>query len=692
MSADAVTQALEALDRRLASACDVLEAATGRSVNDASAPGLYVTVDDARALLAGGPLGPAFLGDSGTPLAPARAHPFATAARALGLDQFDLDLVVLALAPEVDARYARLFAFLQDDLTRTAPSVDLALTLLCTTAEERSRQLRRFQPGTVLTGGGVLETSGRGITRELRLDAQLLAFMMSAPALDPVLAGVGAQLGPTARLDELALEAAAAAEIERVTDVCVRRGAPLRLALSGANPALRRAAAGGAAARLSSPVLVVDALVLTGLPVTDATALSKRAERECRLRGWALLVENIDLLVEALSAPDATRIVSALATGGADLVTSTAARWAAPSAAAGGWPAFVQLELAGPDAAARARIWGRALRANDLETSPVALAEVAGRFELDEPHIVGAAGVLAARGEAPTAAALVAAARAQSAVPLSRSARRMPCPHGWPDLVLPEGAVLQLRELCAWVSGRTRVLDEWGFGTAVAPRGVTALFAGGSGTGKTMACGVIAREIGFELYRIDLAQVVSKYIGETEKNLDGIFNAAEGANAVLLFDEAEALFGKRTEVRDAHDRYANIEISYLLSRMEEHRGLTVLATNLARHLDAAFLRRLAFTVHFPFPAEAERGRIWASVLPPQVPLGDDVDLAQLARDFELSGGNIRNCAVAAAFFAAHEEAPLCQRHLTRAVRREYGKLGRSIPSHEALPATAGLAP
>ena len=199
----------------------------------------------------------------------------------------------------------------------------------------------------------------------------------------------------------------------------------------------------------------------------------------------------------------------------------------------------------------------------------------------------------------------------------------------------------------------------WGFGRKLAQgKGVTALFAGPSGTGKTMAAEVIAGELGLDLYKIDLAGVVSKYIGETEKNLDRIFAAAEDANAILFFDEADALFGKRSEVRDAHDRYANIEIAYLLQKMEEYDGVAILATNLRSNLDEAFVRRLAFTVHFPFPDEADRRRIWRGIWPAATPLAADVDLDFLAAQFKLSGGNIKNIALAAAFLAAADGRPV----------------------------------
>jgi SpoVK/Ycf46/Vps4 family AAA+-type ATPase len=209
---------------------------------------------------------------------------------------------------------------------------------------------------------------------------------------------------------------------------------------------------------------------------------------------------------------------------------------------------------------------------------------------------------------------------------------------------------------------------------------VTALFSGASGTGKTLAAEVLAAELGLDLHRIDLAGVVSKYIGETEKNLDRVFQAAENANAVLLFDEADALFGKRSAVRDSHDRYANLEISYLLQKMEEYDGLAILSTNLRDNIDPAFLRRLAFVVTFPFPEEDERLRIWSKIWPPGVTLAEDVELEPLAEGHRLSGGQIRNVALSAAYLAAADGQMVSEAHLDRALRREYGKTGRDVPT------------
>jgi AAA+ superfamily predicted ATPase len=264
-----------------------------------------------------------------------------------------------------------------------------------------------------------------------------------------------------------------------------------------------------------------------------------------------------------------------------------------------------------------------------------------------------------------------------SASKLATLARRIEARFHWDDIVLPDDQKAMLRELVATVQHRRKVLGEWGIGRKLASSdGVTALFAGPPGTGKTMAAEVIAAELGLDLYKIDLSAIVSKYIGETEKNLERIFSEAERTDAILFFDEADALFGKRSEVKDAHDRYANIEISYLLQRMEAYNGVTILATNLRANLDDAFTRRLHFSVDFPFPDAGDRLRIWHTLFPPELPREPQLDFAEMARRYKLAGGGIRNIIVSAAYLAASNGEVVTMEHLAHGARREMQKMGR----------------
>jgi SpoVK/Ycf46/Vps4 family AAA+-type ATPase len=253
---------------------------------------------------------------------------------------------------------------------------------------------------------------------------------------------------------------------------------------------------------------------------------------------------------------------------------------------------------------------------------------------------------------------------------------------GWDDLVLPEAEKAMLRQIATHVAHRTTVYETWGFAAASARGlGISALFAGASGTGKTLAAEVLAGALRLDLYRIDLSGVVSKYIGETEKNLRRVFEAAEDGGAILFFDEADALFGKRSEVKDSHDRYANIEINYLLQRMESYRGLAVLATNMKGALDTAFLRRIRFVIQFPFPDAGQRAELWRRMFPPATPT-EALDVPRLSR-LGLAGGNIRNIAVNAAFLAAEAGQPVRMSHVLCAVRSEYAKLEKPLTDAEA---------
>ena len=282
--------------------------------------------------------------------------------------------------------------------------------------------------------------------------------------------------------------------------------------------------------------------------------------------------------------------------------------------------------------------------------------------------------------EAITQEEIIAGCREESSQKLSELAVQVQTKHSWDYLILPEEQKTQLRELCNHMKFKSRVYEDWAYHTQVSAPGLNALFTGPPGTGKTLAASVIAGELGLELYKIDLSTIVSKYIGETEKNLSKIFQEAESSNAILFFDEADSLFGKRSAVRDSHDRYANIQVGYLLQKMEEFPGMTILASNLIENIDDAFMRRLHFSVDFPFPAAEERERIWRVSFPAQAPLADDIDFDRLGRRVKVPGGNIRNIALHAAFHAAADDSAITMRHIARAAKREYEKEGRSLDS------------
>jgi hypothetical protein len=343
----------------------------------------------------------------------------------------------------------------------------------------------------------------------------------------------------------------------------------------------------------------------------------------------------------------------------------------------------VSIRVAPPNAEERTQEWRRALTAVSADMPEDALSEAVGTYQLDTEAVARAASVavqLAAFDSRPVNADdLRAGARAQNGAGLDRLARHITPTVTWDDLVLPDPTHRQLTELSMRARHRDRVLGDWrmrpGGGRG---RGVLALFAGESGTGKTMSAEVVAADLGMDLYVVDLSTVVDKYVGETEKNLERIFTEAAGVNGVLLFDEADAIFGKRSAVQDAHDRYANVESAYLLQRMETFNGIAILTTNLRANLDEAFTRRLDVIADFPLPDRDQRRALWDRCLGEAIPRAEDLDLDFCAARFELSGGSIRACAITAAYLAAEAARPVSMDELITATRQEYGKLGRLI--------------
>ena len=396
--------------------------------------------------------------------------------------------------------------------------------------------------------------------------------------------------------------------------------------------------------------------------------VTSAAVREARLRGAGLITGPIDGLTHR-SVP----AIGLLADAPCPVVLIGRVAWQPQWSQRAPWTADAPV----PSAMERERLW--ALGTGEEGTEDVGARMAAFRLSPEQiQRAVSAAHVRArAAGRAPILADLQAGARAENAAGLDRLARRVEPRATWADLVVPQTVRAHLAELVARARRRDVVIDEWGMGGgATRGRGITALFAGDPGTGKTLSAEVVAAELGLDLYVIDLSSVVDKYIGETEKNLDRIFTEADRINGVLLFDEADALFGQRSEVRDARDRYANVEIAYLLQRMEQFDGLAILTTNLRANIDEAFLRRLDAVVDFPLPEDDGRLAIWRLHLPERLPQSDDIDLSFMASRFRLSGGHIRNICLTAAFLAADRDGCVTMSDIVRATEREYAKLGR----------------
>jgi len=689
-SFDALLPALARLDRRLVLAVERARVAHGADAASDRFRGLYIADAEVDRLLTREPGAGAFvagedalldewatLGDDGVP-SDTRLD---WLTRALDLSAFDVDLLLIALAPSLDLRYERLYAYLQDDVSRRRPTVDLALSLLCSSSHERAQRRAHFMGDAPLVRHRLLRIgAAEGVSTlaaTIEVDEQIVTYLIGHDALDRRLTSCCELALPQTWLDDAhrVLREADEQALDRVVSDARNAGHPLRLYFVGAEGIGKRTTARALAARAGAPLLLVN--LVRALESGDASFLLSLALRHARLQDAIILVHDAGSLTDAMRELLAAHpgIVILCGTGSPPVLDTRDA---------------IIVSFTHPPIDRRSVLWREALARRGHHLGDDALDALAARFRMTPRQVDDAvsAALRAAqwRGDPMTAADLFAASRAQSGHALEALASRVSARQRWNDLVLPDDSLLQLQEICQRVAGRETVLDRWGFSRRLPfGSGVNALFSGPSGTGKTMAAEVMANELGVDLFRVDLASVVSKYIGETEKNLDRIFTAAEDANGIIFFDEADALFGKRSEVHDSHDRYANIEISYLLQKMEQFGGIAILATNLRANLDVAFVRRLAFLVHFPLPDQASRERIWRSVWPDAVPMNSDVDFAMLAARFPLSGGNIRNMALAAAFSAAHHGGRVGMRDLIAAARREYQKIGKELTAADLGP-------
>ncbi|MDB5034125.1 MAG: ATPase central domain protein [Chlorobi bacterium] len=588
-----------------------------------------------------------------------------TLSRRFGLSRFELDLLLLCAAMELDTRIASLCARAQDNPGRPYPTFALALALFDEPAWDAispERPLRYWrlieihQPGTQpLT------------TSPLRADERIVSFIKGLNYLDDRLDPLIAPLDAAPPVSPSQMEA-----VELITSRLrsTDGDGPPVIQLVGADSPSKQGVAASVAAAFNIHLYKLP----VGLLPTQAAELETLArlwQRESTLLPIALYLDAGDMEPGAPSdgkTPPVNRFIARAGTliflDTRDLISSLPRT-------------TVTLDIARPTPPEQRAAWLSALGPDGEELAD----SLAGQFNLNLGEIdqiiagIGNETPAAERNDRVWGSCLI-----RTRPRLDALAQRIDARATWDDIVIPETEALMLRQIAAQVGQRSKVYDEWGFrGKMNRGLGINALFAGESGTGKTMAAEVIANDLRLNLYRIDLSAVVSKYIGETEKNLRRLFDAAEDGGAILFFDEADALFGKRSEVKDSHDRYANIEINYLLQRIESYGGLAILATNMKSALDAAFMRRLRFIISFPFPGQPERREMWRKILPAETPT-DGLDFERLAK-LNLTGGSISNVAINAAFLAARDNSPVTMPHILSSARAEFRKLDR--PASEA---------
>lgn len=618
------------------------------------------------------------------------------------LTRFDVNAVIIALAPELAERFERIYAYLQDDVTRRSPTVELILSLLCRDERERITARSRFGPQAPLLRHHLAQlvaehphrpSTLRNMT--LRLAPRVVDYLLGGDQLPAQVAEVARWAAPPeVEVGDLLLGAADRERLSSLLDAAPAEGGPAPIFyLQGRRGSGRASAAAALCAGRGMALLEVNGAAAASPEAQPLRGLCAQLRREAILAGSGILWRGFDLLDPA----EAREELLALLAGGPGPLFLTGERGWRPLDI--GDPSRVH-EIVFPPASAlqRRALWARQLTAVGLDAPASAVEAIAAAHQLTPGEIQraarGARDLGAGRGGVVRAIRenlLHEAARPYSTPSLGALANRLAPWGSWEELVLAPRKKRLLRELESQVRHQDQVLGAWGFKEKLPNgHGITALFAGPPGTGKTLAASILARELGLDIYRIDLSSVVSKYIGETEKHLARAFAEAEGSSAILFFDEADALFGKRSEVKDAHDRFANIETSYLLQRIEAFEGLVILATNLRRNLDPAYVRRLRFIIDFDPPGLEERREIWTRIWPAGAPIAADVDPDLLARRFEITGGHIRNIALAAAFAAAAGDQRITLARVLEASRAELEKVGKVLDDRDfQIPASSG---
>lgn len=605
-------------------------------------------------------------------------RPFQQLAHAFQLSPNELDILLLALATELDPRYERLYAYLQDDITKKRPSINLLLDILTDKFQEKLQLRKLFSKESPLIAEKLLICDAEAGQSEPTLLSQfvrpappIVAFLLGQTMLDDALHDMAAFVDTAVSQDEATIAHLPIGSLLRIWPET-----PL-VGVTGAYGAGAFALAHQMSHLTGQPLLHVRAAALAQSELGLAEGM-RLVLRNGRLHQATLFIDQWDSLLHESRPKEA--IFKQLLAYPHPIIVAGKQPWqpryrTAPRR-------LVQLTLTIPQPEQRLRIWQQQFAQTSSTPTELDFQAVAHHFRFTPGQIrdaVNTAIDLALwREEAVTLDHLLLASRTHSNQKLSTLATKITPRYGWDDIVLPADTLAQLHEMVNTIEQQVTVYNQWGFGHKLAVgKGLKALFAGEPGTGKTMSADILAHELGLDLYKIDLSTVVDKYIGETEKNIGRIFDEAATSNAILFFDEADSLFSKRSEVKDSHDRNANIQTGYLLQRMEAFDGVVILATNLRSNIDEAFTRRLHFVVEFPFPELDDRERIWRVTFPEKTPLAD-IDFHLLAQRFRLAGGNIRNIVLAAAFLAAKDGSTVQMHHILHAARREYQKMGRLI--------------
>ena len=615
-------------------------------------------------------------------------NPLARLAHVLNLTELEQDILVLAAAVEYDLKYLSIFAYLNNDVAQRWPTADLAVRLFSRDRDNSVQEIRSLlRPHATLFSQGVFQTVEATRARPswramgFQLTPIVWDFLIDAPPPTQLGSAVAVRCKVDRDWDTVFISKRTKAAITQcLPNEPGGHGAGPVFLLTGREGAGRQLAIEAICGGFSRPMMTIraDRLNLADPAIEELLATTAL---------MSLLLGAVVFVQTNCNNPDSLCLfIERLK------VNASAVFISCPPNAPQGIHRLVDrsIDFDTPQTTIRREAWQSMLSKRSINTDSATLDQLAEQFKLNTGEMTraasGAVYLTPSNGSKhhfspsetkTTSQALFESTRSVLRTDFGPMARRVVPKFGWDDIVLPHTTRRRLRSIAKAVEHRELVFEQWGFGGhRTTGNGLTVLFAGKSGTGKTICASVIAQHVGLDLYKIDLSGVVSKYIGETEKNLERIFSTAHAGNTILFFDEADALFGKRSEVKDAHDRFANIETGYLLQKLEEHSGVVILATNLANNIDDAFSRRIDFSIEFPMPDEKRREEMWRKMFPSKAPLDDDVQFDFLAKRFELSGGEIRNVATQAAFRAAQNGCVIRMKQIVESLDEQFVKQGK----------------
>ena len=606
------------------------------------------------------------------------------------LNNIEKNVLILCLLQEIDLKYGVFFAYLNNNITKKRVTVDLALNIFCNSFNEKQINMKVFSGESPLVRNHLIKIFDKheGINlhfleRILEIDEPIKNFLIQEHREFENKNPFTRMYDGLHNVDDLILPDKICSKILAGIRISARY-VPLVFFMHGPRGSGKKASASLISSQVCKEMLLAD---LSRMIEPDLALNTRLVCREALLRERNVYFDNFEVLLEE-DAKHLDLFIKELEDFNGTAFLGSAENWE-PSGAFQ-TKEYIRIDFPSPAFPERKKLFEKYLsHLDNTEFTSEDIDELASGFKFGAGQIIDAihsAKNIAAMEETETKECVLInkdhlnlGCRKQSNKNLLNYANLIESNYTWDDIILHSDSIEQLKEISSYVKNHHVVYSKWGYGNKLSMgKGLNVLFAGPSGTGKTMAAGIIAKYLGLDLYRIDLSTMVSKYIGETEKNLNKVFHEARASNSIIFFDEADALFGKRTEIKDAHDRYANIEVSYLLQKMEEEDGINILASNLKNNIDEAFLRRMNFSIDFPFPDEGCRKSIWETMIPKDAPMEKDIDYTFLARRFKLSGGNIKNVHISAAFLAAELNETIGMKHIIRAIKRELQKLGRSI--------------